>query len=255
MQIIPVIDIRSGVVVRARAGDRDAYRPIASPLAITSAPVDVVAGFLALHSFERIYIADLDAIQGSGDNRREIEALIERFPAMRFMVDAGAKSCDWRGAPRIEYVIGSESLRDSECLRAVKDDPDVLLSLDFRDNVFLGPDALDLCPELWPSQVIVMTLGRVGVGAGPDFARISQIIARAGGRRVYAAGGVRDAHDLARLEIIGAAGALVATALHDGTLTRDDLDRFALAQKKGSPRAPLQGETPALSWRRRDVSR
>ncbi|MBM3641974.1 MAG: nickel transporter, partial [Alphaproteobacteria bacterium] len=62
MQIIPVIDIRSGVVVRARAGDRDSYAPIMSALAPTSAPVDVVAGFLALHSFERIYIADLDAI-------------------------------------------------------------------------------------------------------------------------------------------------------------------------------------------------
>ncbi|MBM3578582.1 MAG: nickel transporter [Alphaproteobacteria bacterium] len=255
MQIIPVIDIRSGVVVRARAGDRDSYAPIMSALAPTSAPVDVVAGFLALHSFERIYIADLDAIQGSGDNRHEIEALVERFPAMRFMVDAGATSSDWRGVARVECVIGSESLRDIESLRARKDDPDVVLSLDFRDDVFLGPDTLSNCADLWPSQVIVMTLTRVGVGAGPDFDHVVKIIERAGDRRVFAAGGVRDARDLEQLEALGAAGALVATALHDGALTRPDLDRFSGAQKKGSPKAPLQGETPALSWRRKDVLR
>lgn len=232
MQIIPVIDIRNGAVMRARAGERDSYTPIVSALAPTSAPVDVVAGFLALYSFERIYIADLDAIQGSGDNRHEIEALIERFPAMRFMVDAGATSFDWRGVARVECVIGSESMRDIESLRARKDDADVVLSLDFRNDVFLGPDALNECADLWPSQVIVMTLARVGVGAGPDFARILQIIARAGGRRVYAAGGVRDARDLAELESIGAAGALIATALHEGALTWTDFERFNTTGKE-----------------------
>lgn len=255
MQIIPVIDIRSGAVMRARAGARDSYRPIASPLAATSSPVDVVTGFLTLHPFEKIYIADLDAIQGGGDNRREIGALTERFPSLRFMVDAGAAFCDWRGAARVDCVIGSESLRDSESLHAATHAPNVVLSLDFRDEVFMGPDALDETPKLWPSQVIVMTLTRVGVGAGPDFARVSQIIERAGDRRVFAAGGVRDADDLERLEASGAAGALVATALHDGALTRADLDRFTSAHKKGSLEAPLKSEPPKLSWRRKDVSR
>ena len=73
MQIIPVIDIRNGAVMRARAGDRDSYRPIAvAACGETSAPADVVAGFLTLHSLEKIYIADLDALEGSGDNRDEI---------------------------------------------------------------------------------------------------------------------------------------------------------------------------------------
>ncbi|PWB91927.1 nickel transporter [Methylocystis sp. MitZ-2018] len=256
MQIIPVIDIRNGAVMRARAGDRDSYKPISTPLASTSAPADVVAGFLTLHPFEKIYIADLDAIEGRGDNRCEIGALTERFPGLCFMVDAGAASCDWRGAARVDCVIGSETLRDSDSLHVAKHDPNVVLSLDFRDEVFLGPDALDQCPRLWPRRIIVMTLTRVGVSAGPDFARVSQISARAGDRRVFAAGGVRGAGDLERLEAIGAAGALVATALHDGALTRADLDRFASAhKKKGSPEAPLASEPPKLSWRRKDVSR
>ena len=234
MQIIPVIDIRNGAVMHARAGDRDSYKPISTPLAATSAPADVVAGFLTLHPFEKIYIADLDAIQGRGGNRYEIGALSECFPALRFMVDSGARFSDWRGAARVDCVIGSESLRDGDSLHAAKHESNVVLSLDFRDDVFLGPDALDESPKLWPHQVIVMTLTRVGVSAGPDFARVSQIIERAGDRRVFAAGGVRGADDLERLEAIGAAGALVATALHDGALTRADLD-YVGAQKKREP--------------------
>ncbi|WP_292532726.1 HisA/HisF-related TIM barrel protein [Methylocystis sp.] len=258
MQIIPVIDIRNGAVMRARAGDRISYKPISSPLAATSAPADVVAGFMTVHRFEKMYVADLDAIEGNGDNRRDIRALTECFPALRFMIDAGAKSCDWRGVPRIDCVIGSETLCDGESMAVAKDDPDVILSLDFRDDVFLGPPALIDCERLWPHRVIVMTLTRVGVRAGPDFDRLANIIARAGDRRVYAAGGVRDGRDLARLEAIGAAGALIATALHDGSLTRADLDRFTPEQKKGSPEAPLApsaSDLPPLSWRQRDVSR
>lgn len=237
MRIIPVIDIRKGAVVRARGGDRERYRPIASPLAATSAPSDVVAGFLTLHGFESVYVADLDAIEGSGDNRRDIRALTKRFPALRVMIDAGAKFHGWRGVAGVDCVIGSETLRDRESLRAARDDPDVILSLDFRGDAFIGPQSLIDCAELWPRRIIVMTLTRVGVGAGPDFGRVSQIIERAGDRRVYAAGGVRDARDLARLKKLGAAGALVATALHEGVLTRADLECFADANK-GALRLP-----------------
>jgi phosphoribosylformimino-5-aminoimidazole carboxamide ribotide isomerase len=44
MQVVPVIDIRAGLVVRATGGDRAAYRPIHTPLAVGSGPVAVVHG-------------------------------------------------------------------------------------------------------------------------------------------------------------------------------------------------------------------
>jgi phosphoribosylformimino-5-aminoimidazole carboxamide ribotide isomerase len=64
MEIIPVIDVMGGVVVRARMGQRDRYRPIATPLSATSDPVDVARGLLAVHAFKTLYVADLDAIAG-----------------------------------------------------------------------------------------------------------------------------------------------------------------------------------------------
>jgi phosphoribosylformimino-5-aminoimidazole carboxamide ribotide isomerase len=72
-----------------------------------------------------------------------------------------------------------------------------------------------------------MTLARVGAREGPDLSRVAEVVARAGARRVYAAGGVRDANDLEALRRSGAAGALVATALHAGTITAGDLEMIA----------------------------
>ena len=72
MDVIPVIDLKGGVVVHARRGDRARYRPIESPLSPTATPLDVVTGLMALHPFRRLYIADLDAIGGTGDNRADV---------------------------------------------------------------------------------------------------------------------------------------------------------------------------------------
>jgi len=56
-----------------------------------------------------------------------------------------------------------------------------------------------------------------------DIERLSQIRSCAGDRRIYAAGGVRNSDDLVALKRAGIAGALVASALHDGTLTAAEM--------------------------------
>jgi phosphoribosylformimino-5-aminoimidazole carboxamide ribotide isomerase len=108
-------------------------------------------------------------------------------------------------------------------MRALLSNPRVILSLDFRGDDFLGPRTLLSDPALWPARLIVMTLARVGSAAGPDFDRHDTISKRAGGRAIYLAGGLRDRNDLAALKASGAAGILVASALHDGRLTSADL--------------------------------
>jgi HisA/HisF family protein len=231
MQIIPVLDLKAGAVVRALGGRRDAYRPIVTPLAASSAPDAVVAGFLHLHPFRAVYIADLDAITGLGDHRAVIADLASRFPGLRFWVDAGVRD-EAQGQAllkmeRVDAVLGSESLRNMEVARAFAREQHALLSLDFRGDDFLGPPELLATTDAWPARVIVMTLARVGAGVGPDLARLARIRAQAGGREIFAAGGVRDARDLDALARDGVACALVATALHDGAISAADLKRFA----------------------------
>jgi phosphoribosylformimino-5-aminoimidazole carboxamide ribotide isomerase len=221
MQVIPVLDLIEGLVVRAKMGDRDAYRPIETPLSVTPNPADVARGLMQVGPFPTLYIADLDAIRGRGDNFAALARLREDFPDVEFWIDNGASTAEAvetterYGVP----VLGSESQSDTTLVASRRK---ALLSLDFRGEAFQGPPELLSRPELWPERVIAMTLHRVGGEAGPDLDRLAAVRARAQGRPLYAAGGVRDGADLAALRAVGAAGVLVASALHDGRITRAD---------------------------------
>lgn len=232
MDVVPVIDLKSGQVVHARQGARDRYRPIATPLAPSSGPRDVVAGLLGVYPFARLYVADLDAIAGTGEHGGALADITEAWPGLELWVDPGigdeGAARAWLGRTPANLVIGSESQHDSAVVRALAGHPRMLLSLDFRDETFQGPSELLRDAALWPARVIVMTLARVGGGAGPDLARMAEIVRQAGARAVYAAGGVRDAADLHALAQAGAAGVLVATALHSGAIGASDLAALAV---------------------------
>jgi phosphoribosylformimino-5-aminoimidazole carboxamide ribotide isomerase len=228
MEIIPVIDLKGGQVVRAKAGDRASYRPINTPLATTSEPVDVVRGLLSLYPFRTLYIADLDAIEGRGRSDLVLARIAETFPALTLWVDNGCREKRLaeeflQSQPGSSLVLGSESQGATTLVEALRDDAGIILSLDFRGDQFLGPRRLLERPELWPERIISMTLARVGTGSGPDFERFEEISRRAGGKKIYLAGGLRDRDDAAAARAAGAAGILVASALHDGRLSRADL--------------------------------
>ncbi|TWA72411.1 phosphoribosylformimino-5-aminoimidazole carboxamide ribotide isomerase [Azospirillum brasilense] len=224
VHVVPVIDLREGGVVHARRGDRGRYPPLRSSLCDGSDPVAVVGGLLRLHPFRTVYAADLDAIQGTGDNRLALARLTVAFPEVAFWVDAGFRTADavrgFVASGLGEAVLGSESLDGLAPLVMLKGDPvwdRVILSLDFRDR-FVGPPGLLERPDLWPQRIIVMTLARVGSGEGPDWNRLDEIGRIAPQASLFAAGGVRDGDDLRNLAARGGAGALVATALHDGRI-------------------------------------
>jgi phosphoribosylformimino-5-aminoimidazole carboxamide ribotide isomerase len=227
MDVIPVIDLKGGTVVHARRGERDRYRPIATPLASTSDPIDVVRGLMTVHPFAAVYIADLDAIMRQGDNDAAVSALNDAFPDVTFWVDNGiadeSAAAGWLDRRLGHLVLGSESLIDADVVGRLAANQRVILSLDFRGDAFQGPAALLGRSDSWPHCVIVMTLARVGSGAGPDLDRLRTIRTAAPRHAIYAAGGVRDAADLAALHDLGVAGALVATALHDGRLRGTDM--------------------------------
>ncbi|MGB8276993.1 MAG: HisA/HisF-related TIM barrel protein [Methylovirgula sp.] len=231
MDIIPVIDLKGGEVVRAQRGMRHLYAPIETPLSPTSRPADVVAGFLALYEFRNIYIADLDAIEGRGNHAAVITQLEAEFPSVSFWVDAGVgdekEARGFLGRHRSDLVLGSESLRDAASLAGLCKEARILLSLDFRDEAYQGPARLREEEELWPTRLIVMTLARVGANAGPDLDRLREVVAKASDHHaVYAAGGVRGAEDLISLAEAGVHGVLIASALHDGRLDAKTLKQF-----------------------------
>lgn len=235
MEVIPVLDLKGGVVVHARMGMRDQYRPIETPLSASSEPADVARGLLSIYPFKTFYIADLDAIERRGDNDTVLARLRNEFSHLTLWVDNGmadpAGAARWLDAGLGHLVLGSETQTNGSLVRDLAGHDRVVLSLDYHGDGFVGPaDLLNDCGK-WPGRIIVMTLTRVGSDSGPDIERLREIKARAADKHLYAAGGVRDALDLATLADAGIAGALVASSLHNGKLAGAQIARLQAASR------------------------
>ena len=233
--LIPVIDLKGGMVVHAREGRREAYQPVRSRLCSGAEPADIARALLDLHPFAVLYIADLDAIEQRGDNRASIETIRRQHPDLELWADTGIGDegavAHWLRQGLARPVIGSESLHDIELLPLMRERSEAfrpVLSLDYRGEEFTGPAALLDHPErCWPQDVLAMNLHCVGSDKGPDLKLIVELARRVPGCRVYAAGGVRSVEDLQQVKAVGAAGALLASALHDGRLGAAQLAQFS----------------------------
>jgi HisA/HisF family protein len=230
MDVIPVLDLKNGLVVHAHMGRREQYRPIETPLSPSSMPADVARGLLSVYPFKTFYVADLNAIERKGNNNGAVAQLRNEFPALALWVDNGVTDLSeaqrWLDADLGHLVLGSESQKDGDLVRCCCGNERVILSLDYRSDTFLGPATIRDAADEWPNKVIVMTLARIGSASGPDMHRLAAIKSKAHEKQVYAAGGVRDAADLAALAYAGIAGALVATSLHNGALTGAQISRL-----------------------------
>lgn len=221
MEIIPVIDIKNGVVVSAKKGERDKYQVVKSVLCRSSQLSDIVEGLLSFFPFKTIYIADLDAITGQGNNWLAINDVINKNQTIQFWVDAGQKLQDISSYDDTNYrvIIGTESQTVQADKAFLNNLNKTILSLDYcSDNTFSGP--LDFLEEteFWPQQIIIMILARVGSLSGPDFEKLKYFCVKYPEKSIIAAGGVRNEVDLLNLKEIGVKHALVASALHSGTI-------------------------------------
>jgi len=225
MRIVPVIDIKGGIVVHARRGQRDSYAPLRSPLVDGCEPVAVARALCALCRTSTLYVADLDALAGEPVNEAVLAALAA---VAEPWVDAGATTPEavatLHRADVARNVVGTESLG-----AGAEVTPPVVLSVDLRDGRLISRDpelagrepvaVVPLARELGVDELLVIDLARVGSGAGPPLDAVAELAAVLPGVAIYAGGGVRDDRDLRALESAGAAGALVATALHEGRIT------------------------------------
>jgi phosphoribosylformimino-5-aminoimidazole carboxamide ribotide isomerase len=212
VRVVGVIDLKGGTAVHAVRGERERYRPIGDPLSLARR-----------FGLDELYVADLDAITGRGVQNETIASLARMADVM---VDAGVSEPERAHALRdlgVRVVVGTETLTDAGALDHL---PDAVLSVDLRDGRVLSRDprlaglpALDALALLRrPREVIVLDLARVGTSSGPDVALIAELHAAFPDLELLAGGGVRDADDLRALADAGAAGALVATALHRGVI-------------------------------------
>ncbi len=224
MMIIPVLDLMNGHVVHAIRGERDLYQPVASTLCSASDPYSVIDGFLKLYPFPVIYMADLNAISGNDDHLNLVKDIVTRYPDIKFWIDAGHEQLDKQR--NITPVIGTEtSVSFSQIMSLIEQHPEAVLSVDFdTDGKLMHPDLLGT-GDCWPDRVIAMMLSRVGTAKGIDKEGLDLIRKQAGDRQIYVGGGVANAREIKALTDENIAGALVATALHNGSISANDVKR------------------------------
>jgi phosphoribosylformimino-5-aminoimidazole carboxamide ribotide isomerase len=235
--VIPALDLKGDAVVHAKSGKRADYRPIESPYGAADDPFAIARGLLSHTASPSLYIADLDAIAGVGNHFELVRGLSLALPDTALWIDAGfsdVADCAFWLPLGATLVIGSESLAGVEDWLGIHAafGEGVVLSLDFDAGGRKGPDALFDDASLWPRRVIAMDLSRVGTDRGPDTEGIKSLVAMANGRAIFAAGGIRDAHDLEAIVALRAHGALLATALHRNAVTQKEI--AALSRERRS---------------------
>lgn len=224
MQIIPVIDIRKGIVVHASGGDREAYLPLKSVLTDSHEVEQVIEDMLSWYPFQQFYIADLDAIE-TGLHRPDFYmSLCKRFADVDIWLDAGIKNeTDMQRyllADNFKIVVGSETLTTVSLLETKAWRPSLILSIDSRKGMLLGDQQLLRDDGVWTDKTIVMDLDVVGADKGPSYDRLQKFMAKRPDIAWYAAGGVRHSADLKQLREMKVAGSLIASALHTGKLDK-----------------------------------
>ena len=116
MNIIPAIDLKKGKVVRAVQGDRASYKPIDLVTTYSSNPITFVKALIIKYRPSTIYLADLDLLNGDGNNIDMIYKIANMFRNKIFWVDVGAKKIKKLNIKNIIPILCSESCEDKRLI-------------------------------------------------------------------------------------------------------------------------------------------
>ena len=232
-RLILAVDLLDGVVVHAKRGAREEYKPINIFSSIVSS--SELTRVIEEIKPEEVYIADLNRLMNTGDNREIIKELRVRKRDLRIMLDYGLRGIDdLKEAVAAEiadnFVLGTETssmnLIETASKSEISNNISISVSVDLFNKAVLTSDKrLKIEPLLlikalneYPVRdVIVLELDRVGTKSGIDFNLLARAV-EASEHGILCGGGVRSCEDIYTMEKIGVKGALVATAIHDGSI-------------------------------------
>ena len=240
LQILPVLDLWNGVVVRGIGGRRDEYRPVESVLTASTAALDVATAFREKLGLTTLYVADLDGIVRREPNLQTLREL--RAAGYDIWIDAGVRDRDeaarlWNaGATKV--IAGLESLSGPSLLKSLIAEvtaDQIVFSLDLKSGRPIIADAAN-----WPdasaigiarsaiqagvTHMIVLDLVSVGEQRGPSTLDLCDEIRRLTPQlTLITGGGIRGSADLETLRSRAIDGVLLATALHNGSLGKNEI--------------------------------
>lgn len=219
MDLVLAMDLKGGLVVHGKRGERNTYRPLTWGLSPTAEPVP----YLSVMRPHALYIADLDRITGRGSHDQEIISCARMVSTC--YVDRGCRSPeDYLSGENIMNVVGTETAGED-----LTRYPSGILSLDIRNGQVIPgagmPTQVITEAEPLPFQgYLILNLGAVGTGEGLPAAELSPLRS-ATAKYLLFGGGISGVRDLDLLASAGFDGAVVATAVHTGKIPIDAVRR------------------------------
>ena len=234
MIVTPAVDLRDGKCVQLIGGCYDRQEiEIDDP--VTAALEWQSAGFRTLH------VVDLDAATGRGNNRNEIERILEAVDS-DVQVGGGIRSTQQvevllaSGARRV--VVGTRAIEDGQWLAELASSYPgrVVVAADVRDRTILTKgwtgvaeesmeSAIDRLTSFPLAALLVTAVHREGLMQGPDLSLMRDVVSKST-VPVQASGGVGDVSDLQALAEVGVSSTIVGMALYTGKL-----DAMTLAEE------------------------
>lgn len=226
MIAVAAIDLMGGRAVQLVQGDPDRVEVDApDPAAIARA--------WSRTGFSRLHVVDLDAALSRGDNREQVEELLE---AVDLPVQVGggiradADAAAWLQAGADRVIVGTRAVEDPGwgVALATRWPGRIVLAADVRNGEVAthgwragsGSGLEALLQEYADAPlagVLVTDVSREGRQAGCDLTLFGNAVA-ASPHPLIAAGSITTASDLKGLAAIGVAEAVLGMALYSGTL-------------------------------------
>lgn len=218
IDIIPVLDIRGGLAVSGKSGEREYYRPLQSVFCAEPDPIKIANAL----PFERLYVADLEGIV---DRVPDLETLSTLSGLKKTMIDMGVRDygdLNLYDGLSCGVVLGTETVVDMgvfiEGLMIFGDR--LIVSIDMKDSTvisgFLPPNPIETYDKLKSvgiTRFIFLDISSVGT-LESDTSFIKDLN---NASEILVGGGITE-KNLKELEMIKVDGALVGTALHNGLL-------------------------------------
>jgi len=212
MKLFLAMDLRQNLVVHGKSGQRETYKPLDWGISPTAEPI----GYMRTVKPRYLYIADLDRIEGTGSHDVVIRQCAREVRSC--YVDRGCRSpSDFLEGEHIVNIVGTETGGDD-----LSRYPSGLLSIDIKNDRVIpcGKDPSEVLAAAcgWDFDgCILLNVSAVGTGQGIKQKMLKKLRS-AYDRPLYYGGGVATIEDLEEISQAGFDGAIVSTAVHQGTI-------------------------------------